>query len=90
MHARPYADCFHRRLDPRGRTYFWLGVDPVTATHAGQRRRRATDHFLTDIEAVEQGYVSVTPLSVDRTNYRLLSKLCGRNGEVETPARPAR
>ncbi|WP_416672113.1 5'/3'-nucleotidase SurE [Egbenema bharatensis] len=43
--------------DPMGRSHFWFTVTPVEVTEEG-----------TDRWAVEQGYVSMTPLRLDLTN----------------------
>ena len=43
--------------DPTGRKHFWFSVVPIEGTEEG-----------TDRWAVEQGYVSITPLRVDLTN----------------------
>ncbi len=42
--------------DPMGRKHFWFSVAPIEGTEAG-----------TDRWAVEQGYVSMTPLRIDLT-----------------------
>jgi len=64
---RKYADELIERADPRGRAYYWIGGDaPVW------ERRLETD-FL----AVDEGYVSVTPLHLDLTDERLLGRLAG-------------
>lgn len=44
--------------DPRGRPYYWFGLHDIEHT---------LDHG-TDLEAVSDGYVSVTPLHVDLTH----------------------
>jgi 5'-nucleotidase len=44
--------------DPMGRTHYWFTVIPVEATEEG-----------TDRWAVEQGYVSMTPLRLDLTDH---------------------
>ena len=52
----------HRRDDPRGAPYFWVGGVPSRPdTIAGS-----------DCTAIEQGLISVTPLTVDITNARAL------------------
>lgn len=52
----------HRRDDPRGAPYFWVGgVPAVPRTIEGS-----------DCTALEQGLISVTPLTVDMTNQRAL------------------
>jgi 5'-nucleotidase len=46
-------------VDPRGRPYYWFGLHDFEHT---------LDHG-TDLEAVAEGFVSVTPLQVDLTHY---------------------
>ena len=47
-----------QRTDPRGYDYFWFGLRPMIHTPAHE----------TDIEAVADGYISVTPLQLDLTH----------------------
>jgi 5'-nucleotidase len=49
--------------DPMGRTHYWFTVVPVEATEED-----------TDRWAIEQGYVSMTPLRLDLTDYEQLEK----------------
>ena len=52
------------KLDPRGREYFWMHEEvhqPHVTTGA------LIDNPLTDYSAIKSGYVSVTPLQIDRT-----------------------
>ncbi|MBI1179226.1 MAG: 5'/3'-nucleotidase SurE [Alphaproteobacteria bacterium] len=49
---------FDERVDTRGQTYFWIGY----------RRSREELHDDTDIKAVREGRVSVTPLHLDLTH----------------------
>ena len=53
-----------RKEDPRGKSYFWIGGERLPF-------RGSTE---TDVGAVTAGYISVTPLHADMTNY----------GELET------
>lgn len=57
--SRHPADQVIRQTDPRGRTLYWIGP-PGNVNDAGPG---------TDFAAVEQGYVSLTPLQVDLTAY---------------------
>jgi 5'-nucleotidase len=50
--------------DPLGRDYFWLTVKPL------ERHREGTDLW-----AVEHGYVSLTPLRLDLTDYDELERI---------------
>ncbi len=53
--------------DPRGFPYFWFGLHGIEHTpgHA------------TDLEAIADGYVSVTPLQIDLTHEESLAVACG-------------
>lgn len=57
--------------DPRGYRYFWFGLDPIEHT---------LDHG-TDLEAIDDGYVAVTPLQLDLTHYPTIGALAERFGE---------
>jgi len=50
--------------DPMGRTHYWFTVIPVEATEEGSDRW-----------AVEQGYVSLTPLRLDLTDHEELERV---------------
>jgi len=58
MGKRVYEDRVEERQDPWGRTYFWQGGVVVV-------NRDEPD---SDVQAVSQGYVSVTPVSLDWTD----------------------
>lgn len=62
---RVYSDSLTRRLDPRGREYFWIG--------GGESHWSGRED--SDFRAVQAGYVSVTPLHLDLTNFRLMSEV---------------
>jgi 5'-nucleotidase len=56
--SRTYQDTLIRKVDPRGRDYYWIGgADAVWEPTEG-----------TDFHAVSEGYVSVTPLRLDLTD----------------------
>ena len=62
---RVYRDALVRRVDPRGRSYYWIGGEPpVGIPEKG-----------TDIGALAEGYVSITPLSLDLTDHSKASLL---------------
>lgn len=54
--------------DPRGQRYYWFGLDAIEHT---------PDHG-TDLEAIAEGYVSITPLQLDLTHQATLAKLAER------------
>lgn len=60
-----WAAEFDRRVDPKGRRYYWtVGVSPVPT--AGE---------MTDLEAWQKGYITLTPLRIDRTETRMLERM---------------
>lgn len=62
---RVYRDRLDRRLDPRGKPYYWIGGDaPTGIPDEG-----------TDFNAIEQGFVSITPLQLDLTDFHALERL---------------
>ena len=54
--------------DPRGRPYYWFGLQDAEHT---------LDHG-TDLEAVEDGFIAVTPLQLDLTHHSSISTLADR------------
>jgi 5'-nucleotidase len=62
---RRYFDLMEQRLDPRGKPYFWIGGDGGPEYQAGEG---------TDVEAVQDGYVSLTPLRMDLSCAESISK----------------
>jgi 5'-nucleotidase len=62
MGKRHYSETIVERVDPRGAKYYWIGGDDLGFANEDG----------TDCQAVHDGYVSVTPLQVDLTDYKLL------------------
>jgi len=62
---RVYRDKLDTRLDPRGKPYYWIGGDFPTGV----------DEPGTDFGALRAGYVSITPLQLDLTNYKAMDVL---------------
>ncbi len=54
---RVYRDALDKRLDPRGRPYYWIGGEAPTGVNEPG----------TDFGALKAGYVSITPLQLDLT-----------------------
>ncbi|HUW14107.1 MAG TPA: 5'/3'-nucleotidase SurE [Anaerolineae bacterium] len=70
---RVYRDVLVVRSDPRGRPYYWVGGDrPLGVAEDG-----------TDVGALAEGYVSVTPLFMDMTAHHLLDEMRGWNLTLE-------
>lgn len=63
---RRYVNIFDKRVDPRGRVYFWMAGEPFDLDE---------DDPATDVWAVKEGYISITPVQFDLTDYSFLEKL---------------
>jgi 5'-nucleotidase len=63
--GRKIGDHLLQRIDPRGRPYYWIGPQ-----RDAERTRGGTD-----MRAIGEGYVTVTPILPDLTNRRALSQL---------------
>ena len=62
---RVYSDKIVEQADPRGRTHYWIGAgEPQWETLEG-----------TDMGAVHDGFVAVTPLHLDLTNHHALAQM---------------
>jgi 5'-nucleotidase len=62
---RVYEESVIQNRDPRGRSYYWIGAGELGFQ----------DLEGTDFHAVHNGYVSVTPLHMDLTNYAAMDRL---------------
>ena len=60
--ARPVIS---EHIDPRGKLYYWIGEERVGFRAEGG----------TDFEAIDEGYVSVTPMRSDLTNHLALEMM---------------
>jgi 5'-nucleotidase len=64
---RVYNDSLVKREDPRGRPYYWIGGDaPPAIPEEG-----------TEFGALSEGFVSITPLQLDLTDYPAVEMLRG-------------
>ena len=60
---RYYRQTVIEKTDPKGRKYYWIAGTPEWDDEEG-----------TDQHAVSQGFVAVTPLHLDLTDYRSLEE----------------
>jgi 5'-nucleotidase len=66
MGFRRHNDTIEKRLDPRGRPYYWSGIDPLK-NHALEPGD--------DVCELKQRYITLTPLHFDLTEDRLMESL---------------
>lgn len=62
--VRNYDNLFEERRDPRGNTYYWLGGGVI-------EEEQEKD---SDVVAVQEGYISITPINLDLTDYKLIEQ----------------
>ena len=75
MGVAHYGEQFEKRTDPRGRSYFWATNDPPP---------RGMEE--TDLTALEEGYITLTPLDFDLTRW----DCARRDAELEAEGRGLR
>jgi 5'-nucleotidase len=65
QNVAPYVETYDRRVDPRGRVYFWSGPDFSCPE----------PHPDTDVTALADGLITVTPLQFNLTHVSLLAEM---------------
>ncbi len=62
--ARRYRNTFQKRIDPRGRSYYWLAGELEDVQEEGS-----------DVHAIKNQNISITPVHFDLTNYEMITPL---------------
>jgi 5'-nucleotidase len=62
---RIYNEAVVEKIDPRGKEYYWIGGDELDSIELEN----------SDIDALKKGYVSVTPIKLDLTDYNFINFL---------------
>ncbi len=62
---RRYTDKYIKRQDPFGRSYYWLSGELIELENKNQ----------SDIKAIEDNMISLTPLHFDLTAYNIIDKM---------------
>ena len=73
---RRYGEAVIEKIDPRGRPYYWIGATPPQ----GELEQG------TDLAAVAEKHISMTPLHLDLTDYRSLELLESLAAPLEQPS----
>ena len=76
---RVYTGKIVEQADPRGRPHYWIG--------AGEPEWEGLQG--TDMGALHEGYVSITPLHLDLTNHRAFEQLADFSRSLDAQYRPA-
>ncbi|MCK8823471.1 5'/3'-nucleotidase SurE [Fuchsiella alkaliacetigena] len=69
---RSYTNLFDKRVDPRGETYYWLAGDIVEEENDDE----------SDVAAVNDDYISITPIHLNLTDFSVIDKLKEENLEL--------
>jgi len=64
---RVYKDVIVEKIDPRGKKYFWIAGQAIVSEGGKD----------SDFSAIEKGYISITPLHLDWTNYKTIEEMKG-------------
>jgi len=59
---RLYGNDAHMHKNPRGEEHYWMGLHKL-------EWKPSTDDQISDLEAIDEGYVSITPIHLDMTAY---------------------
>ncbi|MBY0402738.1 MAG: 5'/3'-nucleotidase SurE, partial [Cyanobacteria bacterium] len=62
--TRMYTDTYEKRVDPRKQVYYWLAGEIVETGESAE----------SDVEAVRNNLISITPVHFDMTNYQFLKQ----------------
>jgi 5'-nucleotidase len=79
MNVIRYGDRFEKRSDPWGRDYYWLTGGPPQRSTAGP----------TDLSALAEGKVTVTPLDYDLTRHQLVADMRRWRFQLDPSGNPA-
>lgn len=66
---RHYCNDSHLHSNPRGEEYHWLGLHPLDFSS------REGKSGMTDFEAIEAGFISITPIMLDLSAYKSMNRL---------------
>jgi 5'-nucleotidase len=84
--VRRYVDVFEKRVDPRGKTYYWLAGELLGEVEPEQGMNLPED-IPTDVQAIRNNYITVTPLQYNLTYASGLQQL--QKWELNFPFHPS-
>lgn len=61
---RIYSNGLSKFVSPRKEDYYWIGLNPLKCSS-----RDTKCNFQSDYDALNSGFISITPLKIDMTNY---------------------
>ncbi|NJL83129.1 MAG: 5'/3'-nucleotidase SurE [Chloroflexaceae bacterium] len=75
---RRYLETFEKRLDPRGKSYYWLAGEVVEEIEQPEHLHLPS-RIPTDVQAIRDNFITITPLQYNFTDVQTLMHLdrCG-------------
>ncbi len=64
---RRYIEQFQKREDPRGKSYYWLAGEAIEELDQPVDGN-LPHHFLTDVQAIKENYITICPLQYNLTD----------------------
>lgn len=74
---RRYVDLFEKRVDPRGKTYYWLAGEVLEEVEQNfsnipgfaslDEKKMELQHIMTDVQAIHHRCITITPLQYNLT-----------------------
>ncbi|MES1021669.1 5'/3'-nucleotidase SurE [Gloeocapsa sp. BRSZ] len=64
---RRYVDVFEKRVDPRGKTYYWLAGELLEDLAPAEQGLNLPQDIPTDVEAIRHNFITITPLHYNLT-----------------------
>ena len=64
---RRYRENFERRVDPRGKKYYWLAGEIIEEIEQPEHMHLSPD-IPTDVQAIQNKYITITPLQYNLTD----------------------
>ena len=100
--VRRYIDSFEKRIDPRGKTYYWLAgevLEPVEHDEDSYQllaeklqqlpQFQGLEQIPTDVIAIQQNWITMTPLQYNLTSHLGIGQLQAWQAQCDlSPHRP--
>jgi 5'-nucleotidase len=75
---RRYIENFEKRVDPRGKSYYWLAGEIVEDLEQPEHLHISPD-IPTDVQAIRENYITITPLQYNLTDIYAIDVLKNTN-----------
>lgn len=75
---RRYIEKFAKRFDPRGKSYYWLEGEIIEDIEQPEDPN-LPPHILTDVQAIRDRYITITPLQYNLTDAAIVKHLYNQN-----------